>query len=86
MIPRGAYANQNQDVRTVATAALLLAGADLSDTEVGTITRFVFARGRDFAARGSAQGAQVSAGTARHGLSVPQHTAAARALEAPAAR
>ena len=30
-IPRGAYANQKQDVRTVATAALLLAGADLSD-------------------------------------------------------
>lgn len=85
-IPHGAYANQRQDVRTVATAALLLAGADLSDTEIATITRFVFERGRDFAARGSAQGTQVSATNARHGLSVPQHTAAVKALDAPATR
>jgi TRAP transporter TAXI family solute receptor len=85
-IPRGAYATQKLDVRTVATAALLLAGTDLSDTEVATITRFVFGRGRDFAARGSAQGTQVSAATARQGLSVPQHTAAAKALEAPTAK
>jgi hypothetical protein len=42
-------------VRTVATAALLLAGAGLSDSEVGAVTRYVFGRGRDFAARGSAQ-------------------------------
>ena len=79
--PRGTYRRQKQDVRTVATAALLLAGADLSETEVATITRLVFEKGRDFAARGSAQGAQVSAATARQGLSVPLHTAAVRVLE-----
>ena len=85
-IPQGAYANQKHDVRTVATAALLLAGGDLSDTEIATVTRFVFERGRDFAARGSAQGTQVSAATARQGLSIPQHTAAVKALEALTAK
>jgi TRAP transporter TAXI family solute receptor len=84
-IPPGAYPTQSQGVRTVATAALLLAGEDLSESEVATVTRFVFARGRDFAARGSAQGTQVSAATARQGLSVPLRGAAEKALDAMAA-
>ena len=86
-IPRGAYATQKQDVRTIATAALLLVGRDLSETEVSALTRYVFGEKRDFAARGSAQGTQVSAANARLGLSVPLHVAAAKALEglAPAA-
>jgi TRAP transporter TAXI family solute receptor len=81
-IPRGTYPNQREDVRTVATAALLAASAELSATEVEALTRLVFEKGQDFAARGSAQGTQVSAATARAGLSVPLHVAAARALEA----
>ena len=81
-IPRGTYANQREEVRTIATAALLAAGADLSATEVEALTGLVFGKGRDFAARGSAQGTQVSAGTARAGLPVPLHVAAAKALEA----
>jgi len=81
-IPRGAYANQKQDVRTIATAALLLASSDLSETEITAVTRFVYGKGRDLAARGSAQGAQVSAATARHGLSIPMYVAAAKALDA----
>ena len=85
-IPQGAYAMQRQGVRTVATAALLLTAADLSDTEVARITRFVFAGGRDFAARGSAQGTQVAAASARQGLTVPQHIAASKALDAIAAK
>jgi TRAP transporter TAXI family solute receptor len=80
-IPRGAYANQQQDVRTVATAALLLVGSNLAESEVGAITRYVFGPGRDFAARGSAQGTQVSAANARNGLSIPLHIAAAKALD-----
>ena len=64
-IPRGAYATQKQDVRTIATAALLLVGADLAESEVAAITRYVFGQTRDFAARGSAQGTQVSAANAR---------------------
>ena len=80
-IPRGTYATQAQDVRTVATAALLVAGTDLSDVEVGAITRYVYGKGRDFAARGSAQGVQVSVANARQGLSIPLHVAAAKALE-----
>jgi TRAP transporter TAXI family solute receptor len=85
-IPRGTYTNQKQDVRTVATAALLLASTELSDTEIGTLTRYVFEKGRDFAARGSAQGTQVSAATARQGLSIPLHSAAAKTLETMAAK
>jgi TRAP transporter TAXI family solute receptor len=87
-IPAGSYPTQPREVRTVATAALLLASAELSETEVGHLTRFVFQKGRDFAAAGSAQGLQVSEATARQGLTVPLHTAAARALapaSAPAA-
>jgi TRAP transporter TAXI family solute receptor len=80
-IPRGAYANQKEDVRTVATAAVLLVAGDLSEAEVGALTRHVYEKGRDFTARGSAQGAQVSAANARNGLSVPLHVAAARTLE-----
>jgi TRAP transporter TAXI family solute receptor len=82
VIPRGAYATQKQDVPTIATAALLLAGTGLSDAEVVTLTRFVYEKGRDFTARGSAQGTQVGPATARLGLTVPQNAAAVRTLEA----
>ena len=85
-IQPGVYATQKEPVRTVATAALLLAGSGLSETEIGTITRFIYEKGRDAAARGSAQGTQVSPGTARHGLSVPMHTAAAKAIDAMAGK
>jgi TRAP transporter TAXI family solute receptor len=85
-IPAGAYATQRQEVRTVATAAVLLVGSDLSDTEVGAITRFIYEKGRDFAARGSAQGTQVSVASARLGLPVPMNAAANKALEALAAK
>ncbi len=80
-IPRGSYPTQQQDVRTVATAALLLVGADLSETEVGALTREVYGKGHDFAARGSAQGTQVSPASARQGLSVPLHIGAAKVLD-----
>ena len=80
-IPQGAYATQAHDVRTMATAALLLA-AGLSDAEVGAVTHFVFEKGRDFAARGSAQGTQVSVASARQGLMIPLNIAAEKALDA----
>lgn len=80
-ITRGVYPNQADDVRTIATGALLLASAELSDTEVGFVTRSVFERDRDLVARGSAQATQVSAATAHRGLSVPMHVAAAKTLD-----
>lgn len=80
-IPRRAYAVQTQDVSTVATAALLLVSPNLSETEISAMTRYVFGGKHDFAARGSAQGTQVSAANARQGLSIPQHVAASKALE-----
>ncbi|MBC5782505.1 TAXI family TRAP transporter solute-binding subunit [Ramlibacter sp. USB13] len=79
-IAAGSYSAQPRGVRTVATAALLLAGADLSEAEVTNLARAVFQEGRDYAAAGSAQGLQVSAATARQQLTVPLHAAAARAL------
>jgi TRAP transporter TAXI family solute receptor len=85
-IPAGAYATQKQAVRSIATTALLLAGGDLSETEVGAITRFVYEKGRDLAARGSAQGSQVSAATARQALPVPLHSAAEKALDGMVAK
>jgi len=81
-IPAGAYATQKQPVPTVATAAMLLmSGGDLSETEIAAIVRFVYQGGRDFAARGSAQGVQVTPKNARLGLSVPLHTVAGKALD-----
>ena len=80
-IPRGAYAGQKQDVHTIATAAVMLAAPNLSETEVEGITRILFGGSHDFAAHGSAQGTQVSAANARLGLSVPLHVGAARSLE-----
>lgn len=81
----GSYASQDSEISTVATAALLLAAPELSDSEVGALTRFVFGQGGDLTARGSAQGAQIAAANARQGLAVPQHPAALKALEAMAA-
>jgi TRAP-type uncharacterized transport system substrate-binding protein len=82
-IAQGTY-GQAKEVRTVATAALMLVGPDLSETEVSSLTRFVFAKGHDFVARGSAQGLQVSPATAQQGLTVPLHVAAAKVLDATA--
>jgi len=79
-LPRGTYPHQNTAVPTVATAAILVVSADMSDSEVAAITRLVYGRGQDLVARGSAQGAQVSADTALLGLAVPMHTAAEKVI------
>ena len=81
-IPGGSYATQPREVKTLATAATLLASPTLSDQEVDEITRFVFANGQDLASRGSAQGAQVSPANARLGAAIPMRVAAERALDA----
>ena len=86
IIPPGAYPTQVDPVPTVATAALLLVGPDLAETEVAALTRAVFERGRDFAARGSAQGTQISAAHARQALPVPLHIGAAKTLDALGAK
>lgn len=80
-IPRGAYSVQTEDVLTIATAALLLVGSGVSETEVYSATQYIYGLQRDFASRGSAQGTQVSAANAKLGLSIPLHVAAAKALE-----
>lgn len=81
-IAKGTYPGQAQDVSTIATAALLLTDTAFSDAEITSLARRIFETGHDYAALGSAQGAQISLATARMGLSVPMHAAAARALDA----
>jgi TRAP transporter TAXI family solute receptor len=79
-IARGTYAGSRAATRSLATPAVLLVRAELSNAEVEAITRAVFAPRRDLVARGSSQGAQLSAANAQLGIPVPQHEAASRAL------
>lgn len=83
-LPPGTYPQQTEPVTTLATAAVLLASTDLTDAEVTAFTRLLYAAGQDLLAKGSAQGAQLSAASARVGLAVPQHPAAAAVLDAAA--
>lgn len=82
LIAKGTYPGQAQDIRTIATAAILLTDDSLSDAEITSLTRMIFEPGRDYSALGSAQSAQISVATSRSGLSIPMHTAAAKALGA----
>ncbi len=84
-IAPGTYPGLREPVRTIATAAILVTGPDLSDTEVADLTRLVYRHGRDLVARGSAQGGQINVATAREGLVIPQHLAAAKVLDGLAA-
>lgn len=79
-LPRGTYPHQSEAVPTIATAAILVAGAEMTDAEIAGITRMIYARGQDLVARGSAQGAQVSVDNALLGLAVPMHTAAEKVI------
>lgn len=79
-LPAGTYAMQRRPTRTLAIPALLLVRADMSDIEVEALTRAVFTRGADLAARGSSQGAQVSAARALVDLPIPRHEAAEKLL------
>ena len=80
-IPKETYPGQKEDVSTIATAALLLTDTAFSEAEIAAMTRSIFEKGRDYSSVGSAQGAKISVDTSRIGMSVPIHTAAARALE-----
>ncbi len=79
-MPAGTYSGQDQPVRTVAAAALLVTRAPLSDDEVITILRQVF-DGIDFFAAGSAAGSQISRANAKTGVTIPWHPAAERFFE-----
>jgi TRAP transporter TAXI family solute receptor len=79
-IPAAAYPGAAGARRTLATPAVLLARDDLSDAEIATITRALYAGERDLVARGSSQGALVAPANARLGLPVPQHKAALATL------
>lgn len=75
-IAAGTYPNQAQRIPTVGVAALMLTTTDLTRDEALVVVRAVYQAGQDLLAAGSAQGSQVSAATARLGLSVPLHDGA----------
>ena len=80
-MPKGTYPQQAEDVPTIATAAIMVVAGELTNAEVADVTHKLFARGSDLVARGSAQGAQLSAANARLGLAVPLHVAAEGVLK-----
>ncbi len=82
LIAKGTYPGQAKDIKTIATAAILLTDDSLSDAEITSLIRTIFEPGRDYSALGSAQSAQISVATSRSGLSIPMHTAAAKTLGA----
>ncbi|MBC2770131.1 TAXI family TRAP transporter solute-binding subunit [Pusillimonas minor] len=81
-IAQGVYPNQTKPVATVGMAALLLTTTALTRDEAIELTQRVFQAGYDLLAYGSAQGAQVSAASARMGVTVPLHDGADEALSA----
>lgn len=81
-IAQGVYPNQTTPVATVGMAALLLTTTALTRDEAIELTQRVFQAGYDLLAYGSAQGAQVSAASARMGVTVPLHDGADEALSA----
>ncbi|AVJ26237.1 TAXI family TRAP transporter solute-binding subunit [Achromobacter spanius] len=75
-IAAGTYPNQQERIPTVGVAALMLTTTDLTRDEALVVVRAVYQAGQDLLAAGSTQGSQVSAATARLGLSVPLHDGA----------
>lgn len=75
-IAAGTYPNQPERIPTVGMAALMLTTTDLTRDEALVVVRTVYQAGQDLLAAGSTQGSQVSAATARLGLSVPLHDGA----------
>ncbi len=75
-IAAGTYPNQPERIPTVGMAALMLTTTDLTRDEALVVVRAVYQTGQDLLAAGSAQGSQVSAATARLGVSVPLHEGA----------
>lgn len=88
-IAQGVYPNQARSVASLGMAALLLTTSDLTRDEAVELVNRVYKNGYDLLAFGSAQGAQVSAASARMGVTIPLHEGADEALgllDGPAAQ
>ena len=81
-IAQGVYPDQDEPVPSVGMSALLLTTTDLTRDEAIELVNRVYKKGYDLLALGSAQGAQVSASSARMGVTVPLHEGADEALVA----
>lgn len=80
-IPKGTYPDQTAPVPTLGTAALLLTTSKLTPDEAAMIVKTVFQAEQDILAAGSVQGAQLSAETARQGVTIPLHSGVIGALQ-----
>jgi TRAP transporter TAXI family solute receptor len=76
-LPANTYPGQVQDVRTVATVALLVTESETPDAEVENVTELVYGV-MNFLRSGSVEGARVAASTAQRGLTIPMHPGASR--------
>ena len=81
-IAQGVYPDQNKPVPSVGISALLLTTSDLTRDEAIELVNRVYKKGHDLLVAGSAQGAQVSAASARTGVTIPLHDGADEALAA----
>lgn len=75
-LPANTYRGQSEPVATVATTALLVAAAETPDDEVKALLNVAF-EGTDYLAAGSAQGVKIAKASARRGVAIPMHRAAA---------
>ncbi|GBF12166.1 TAXI family TRAP transporter solute-binding subunit [Tepidibacillus infernus] len=80
VIPAGTYSGQNEDVKTVAVKAMLVARSGLSEDQVYNITKALFENlGGLVAINKKAE--QISLETATQGISLPLHPGAAKYFE-----
>ena len=80
VIPKATYPGVEDDVPTLAVAALLTTNAALSDAEARALISAIFGKTEDLLAAGSAQAGQINAQTARMGVAIPFLPAADAAL------
>ena len=75
VIPAGTYKGQTADVKTVAMKATLVAGAEVSEQVIYSITKALFENQPELASA-HAKGAELSLENAVNGVSVPFHPGA----------
>jgi TRAP transporter TAXI family solute receptor len=83
-LPANSYPAQIEEVRTVATVALLVATSEVPDAEAENVAEWVYS-GTDFLPLGSAEGAKVSKRDALRGITIPLHPGAGRYFGSAAA-
>ena len=77
VIPANTYKNQSSEVKTIAVAAVLIAGSELKDDVVYKLTRALFENQAELAVAHS-KGKELNLKTAATGVSIPFHPGAVK--------